>query len=501
MSNSVDDLKAALAPIEDLKSAAAVLSWDQETFMPDGGAEARANQIATLKTMAHERFVTDEMGALLEEAETAVEAGNASETAADLVRVTRHDYDRARKLPADLVQSLSQAASQGQTAWKQARANDDFDHFAPHLKRLVDLTIQKAEALGYDQERYDVLLDEYEPGLPTSAVVDTFADLREQLVPLVDAIADQPAPDDSMLHGAFPVDKQKAFGERVITDFGYDFDCGRQDISAHPFTTSFGIRDVRLTTRFDAQFLPSGLFSTLHEAGHGLYEQGIAPNLARTPLAEGASLGIHESQSRFYENVVGRSRPFWQHYYPDLQDTFPEALRNVALDDFYRAINRVEPSLIRVEADEVTYPLHIMLRFELERALVQEDLAVQDLPTAWHDRMDEYLGITPDTDANGVLQDVHWSFGAIGYFPTYALGTLMSAQIAEAVRQDLPDFDAQIAAGQFEPLLDWLRTHIHRYGRRLDAPDLLEQAMGQSLQADAWLNSMRTKYGAIYAGL
>ncbi|MGM0706263.1 MAG: carboxypeptidase M32 [Bacteroidota bacterium] len=497
----VDALRDALAPIEDLKSAAAVLSWDQETFMPDGAAEARAQQIATLKTMAHERFVTDEIGALLDKAETAVEQGAATDMQADLVRVVRRDYDRARKLPSDLVSALSQAASRGQTAWKQARTNDDFNHFAPHLEELVDLTIQKAEALGYETERYDALLDEYEPGLPTSAVVDTFADLREQLVPLVDAIADQPAPNDAMLHGAFPVDQQKAFGEAVITDFGYDFDCGRQDISAHPFTTSFDVTDVRLTTRFDAQFLPSGLFSTLHEAGHGLYEQGIAPELARTPLAEGASLGIHESQSRFYENVIGRSRPFWQHYYPALQDTFSDALRNVALDDFYRAINRSEPSLIRVEADEVTYNLHIMLRFELERALVQEDLAVQDLPSAWNDRMDEYLGITPDSDANGVLQDVHWSFGAIGYFPTYALGTLMSAQIANAMRKDLSDFDAQIAEGEFAPVLNWLRTHIHQYGRRLDAPDLLEQATGQSLQADAWLGSMRDKYGAIYPGL
>ena len=497
----VDALRDALAPIEDLKSAAAVLSWDQETFMPDGAAEARAQQLSTLKTMAHERFVTDEIGALLDKTETAVEQGAATDMQADLVRVVRRDYDRARKLPSDLVSALSQAASRGQTAWKQARANDDFDHFAPHLEELVDLTIQKAEALGYENERYDALLDEYEPGLPTSAVVDTFADLREDLVPLVDAIAEQPAPDDSMLHGAFPIDQQKAFGELVITDFGYDFDCGRQDISAHPFTTSFDVTDVRLTTRFDAQFLPSGLFSTLHEAGHGLYEQGVAPELARTPLAEGASLGIHESQSRFYENVIGRSRPFWQHYYPALQDTFSEALGSVALDDFYRAINRSEPSLIRVEADEVTYNLHVMLRFELERALVQEDLAVQDLPAAWNDRMDDYLGITPDTDANGVLQDVHWSFGAIGYFPTYALGTLMSAQIANAMRQDLPDLDAQIAAGEFAPVLDWLRTHIHRYGRRLNAPDLLEQATGQSLQADAWLGAMRTKYGAIYPGL
>ncbi|MES3628761.1 MAG: carboxypeptidase M32 [Longimonas sp.] len=501
MPTSLSDLKDALAPIEDLKSAAAVLSWDQETYMPEGGAEARARQIATLKTMAHERFVTDEVGALLDRAETAVEAGDASAVEADLVRVTQRAYDRARKLPASLVSAFSQAASRGQTAWKQARANDDFDHFAPHLKELVDLTVQKAEALGYDTERYDVLLDEYEPGMPTSTVVDTFADLREELVPIVEAIADQPAPNDAMLHGTFPADAQRAFGEQVIADFGYDFDCGRQDLSAHPFTTSFGIRDVRLTTRFDEAFLPSGLFSTLHEAGHGLYEQGIAPELARTPLAEGASLGIHESQSRLYENMVGRSRPFWQHYYGDLQEVFPEALAGVPGADFYRAINRVEPSLIRVEADEVTYNLHIMLRFELERALVQEDLAVDDLPAAWNDRMASYLGVTPNSDANGVLQDVHWSFGAIGYFPTYALGTLMSAQIDDALRQDLPDLDAQMASGQFDALLQWLRERIHQYGRRLDAPELLKQATGQPLDAGPWLNYVQKKYSAIYPDL
>ena len=500
MSEPISALRSALAPIEDLKAAAAVLSWDQETFMPDGGAEARADQIATLKTIAHERFVDDTVGQCLEEAAESI-TDDTPPADADLVRVMQREYTRAVKLPSDLVQALSKAASEGQTAWKQARADNDFDHFAPHLERLVDLTIQKAEALGYDTERYDALLDAYEPGMPTATVADTFADLRDELVPIVETIAEHPAPNDDMLHGTFPVAAQRAFGEQVIADFGYDFNCGRQDTSAHPFTTSFDVHDVRLTTRFDEEFLPSGLFSTLHEAGHGLYEQGIDPDLARTPLAEGASLGIHESQSRFYENIVGRSRSFWQGYYPDLQDAFPSELARVPLDDFYRAINRVAPSLIRVEADEVTYNLHIMLRFELERALVQEDLSVRELPTAWHDRMQAYLGVTPDSDANGVLQDVHWSFGAIGYFPTYALGTLMASQIEQAVRNDLPQLDAQVAEGCFAPLLDWLRTHIHQYGRRLQAPTLLKQATGQSLDAAPWLNYIRTKYGTIYPGL
>jgi carboxypeptidase Taq len=300
-----------------------------------------------------------------------------------------------------------------------------------------------------------------------------------------------------MRHGFAP-DAQQAFGEQIIDAFGYDFERGRQDRSAHPFTTSFSIDDVRLTTRFDEHFLPSGLFSTLHEAGHGLYEQGIDPALERTPLAEGTSLGMHESQSRLWENLVGRSRPFWSHYYPALQDAFPDAFEDVSLDAFYRAINKVEPSLIRVESDEVTYNLHIMLRFELERGLVQGTVSVDALPDLWRAKMDEYLGVQPDTDAEGVLQDVHWSMGAIGYFPTYALGNLMSVQLFDQIRQDLPDLDTQIARGDFDALLGWLREHIHQYGRMHQAPDLLERVTGDELHAAPWLRYIRDKYSALY---
>jgi len=279
---------------------------------------------------------------------------------------------------------------------------------------------------------------------------------------------------------------------------GYDFERGRQDESAHPFTTSFAIDDVRLTTRYDEDYLPSALFSMLHEAGHGIYEQNIAPDLARTPLAEGASLGIHESQSRFVENMLGRSRAFWQHYFADAQEAFPDALGDVDAETFYRAVNRVEPSLIRVEADEVTYNLHVMLRFELERGLVRGDVAVEDLPGLWRETMDDYLGVVPETDADGVLQDVHWSLGAIGYFPTYALGTLMSAQLWDAMRADVPDADAHIAEGRFAPILEWLHTYIHRHGRKLEAPDLLERATGQPLTAEPWLRYVRRKFGPLY---
>jgi len=496
MPDPLDQLKDELAPIEDLKSAAEVLSWDQETFMPDGGAEARARQISTLRTAAHERFVTDEMGALLDRAADA--SNGADDHAAALVRVTRRDYERARKIPASLVAELSEASSRAQVAWQRARAADDFDAFAPHLKRLVELNIEKADAIGYEDEPYDALLDEYEPGMMTAEVASVFDALRADLVPIVDVLADQPLPPDDFMRHGFAPDAQQAFGEQIIEDFGYDFERGRQDRSAHPFTTSFSIDDVRLTTRFDEHFLPSGLFSTLHEAGHGLYEQGIDPALERTPLAEGTSLGMHESQSRLWENLVGRSRPFWSHYLPALREAFPDAFVDVSLDAFYRAINRVEPSLIRVESDEVTYNLHIMLRFELERGLVQGTVAVDDLPGLWRDKMDEYLGVIPETDADGVLQDVHWSMGAIGYFPTYALGNLMSVQLFDQLRTDLPDLDAQIAAADFDALLGWLHEHIHQHGRMVQAPDLLERVTGDGLTAAPWLRYVRDKYSALY---
>ena len=498
MSTALADLKTRLGRIEDLKSAAEVLSWDQETYMPAGGAEARAQQLSTLHTMAHEQLTDDATGALIEEAADPVDRTDRTDSAASIVRVARYDYERACRIPASLVARLSEAVSRAKEAWKQARADDDFATFAPHLQRIVDLNVEKAEALGYAKERYDALLEEYEPGMTTETVASTFQTLRDDLVPIVDAIAEAESIDNSVLRRHYPQAAQKAFGESVMAAIGYDFERGRQDVSTHPFTTSFAIDDVRLTTRYDENYLPSALFSMLHEAGHGMYEQGIDPAFARTPVAEGASLGVHESQSRFVENMLGRSRAFWTHFFPRAQGAFPEALSDVDVDTFYRAVNRVEPSLIRVEADEVTYPLHVMLRFELERGLVRGDVAVDDLPELWNAKMDDYLGVVPDTDANGVLQDVHWSLGSIGYFPTYALGTLMSAQLWEALQADLPDAETRIAHGQFDAVLDWLRTHVHQHGRTFEAPELLTRITSQSLTAEPWLDYVRTKFGALY---
>ena len=498
MSDPIEALRAHLAPIDDLESAAAVLAWDQETFMPDGGAEARARQLSTLQSTAHERFVSDETGTLLDRAAEATADADPLDDGASLVRVTRRDYERARRVPSSLVAELSEATSRAKQAWKKARAEDDFTIFAPHLETLVDLSVEKAEAIGYEDEPYDALLQEFEPDLTTAEVADTFTALREDLVPLVDAIADSPQLEDGVLHRSYPQPAQRTFGEQILADLGYDFDRGRQDVSAHPFTTSFSVGDVRITTRYEEDYLPSALFSMIHEGGHALYEQGIDPALDRTPLGDGASLGVHESQARLWENHVGRSRPFWRHYFPKLRDAFPDAVGDASLDAFYRAVNRVEPSLIRVEADEVTYNLHVMLRFELERGLIDGTVAVDELPARWNAAMDDYLGVVPDTDADGVLQDVHWSMGSFGYFPTYTLGTLTAAQLMDTVREEIPDLDARLAEGDFDPLLDWLRAHVHRHGRKCTAPQLLERITGRALSATPWLQYARDKFGALY---
>lgn len=501
MQDTLETLQEKLAVAQDLEATASVLEWDQETYMPDGGAEARARQLSTLRRLAHEHFTADEIGSLLDELALQVEDMDPGAFEAALIRVTQRDYERARMLPSELVAALAEATSNAKQAWKKARANDDFATFAPHLERILDLSREKAEAIGYEETPYDALLDEYEPGMTTARVAEVFSNLRAELVPVVETISAQTPPDDACLHQSFDEETQWAFGEEVIRAFGYDFSRGRQDRSAHPFTTSFSIGDVRLTTRVDKNFFNPAFFATLHEAGHGIYEQGLDPKLERTPLADGASLGIHESQSRLWENLVGRSRPFWNYYYPKLQEHFPEQFGSVAPDTFYRAINRVEPSLIRVEADEVTYNLHIMLRFELERALIEGHLSVEELPARWNEKTEEYLGLTPPTDAEGVLQDVHWALGALGYFPTYALGNLISVQFFRQAEEDLPNLEEQIAAGEFEDLLAWLRENIHRHGRTFQAPELLKRVTGRPLEAGPWLTYVREKFGALYDGL
>lgn len=486
------DLKTRLNKITHLSQAAAVLEWDQETYMPEGAEESRARQVGTLRSLAHEMLVSDETVTLLEK------ASPESDIDVDLVRVVRRDIDKATKVPSSLIAEMAEASGRSKSAWQKARGTNDFSLFAPHLERILELAIRHAEALGYEETLYDALLDQYEEGMTTRQVQDVFDEVKTELVPIVKQIAQAPSLDEGPAHGVFPLDRQWDFGLRVAQELGYDLNCGRQDLSAHPFSTSFSITDVRITTRAEEHFFNPAFFGTLHEAGHAMYEQGIDLALEGLPLADGTSLGMHESQSRLWENLVGRSSHFWDHYYPQAQKLFPEALSGVSKNAFYQAINAVSSSPIRVEADEVTYNLHIMLRFELEQEMIAGRISVNDLPAAWNDRMESWLGIRPDNDTEGVLQDIHWSLGAIGYFPTYALGNLMSVQLFNAAERDIPALKEQIATGQFAPLLGWLRSNVHQHGRRRSANELLEKATGSSLNATPWLDYVRQKFGAIY---
>ncbi len=499
MPEKLNRLRTILGRVRDLETTASVLEWDQETYMPAGAIEARAHQIGTVLQLAHDLFTTDEVGELLDAVEGDGLADGTVEAA--IVKVTRRDYDRATRLPPTLVARLARASSIAKEAWKEARDGDRFDVFAPHLRSIVDLNIEKAEALGHTDSIYDPLLDEWEPGMKTHEVADLFGELRRRLVPIVRAIAEAPQSDDALLRRRYPHEVQWDFGLEVIRDFGYDFNRGRQDVSAHPFTTHFSVNDVRLTTRIDEDFFSPGFFGTLHEAGHGLYEQGVDPRLERTPLAGGTSLGMHESQSRLWENLIGRSLPFWTHYFPILQSRVNGTVGSATVDDFYRAVNCVRPSLIRVEADEVTYNLHIMLRFEIEIDLVEGRLDVDAVPELWNDRMEEFLGIRPEDNATGALQDIHWSLGALGYFPTYTLGNLISVQLFDRLTADIPDVMDQVASGRFDTLLAWLREHVHRHGRTMTASEILEKTCGQDLSVDPWLRYVTEKFGRLYGPL
>jgi carboxypeptidase Taq len=387
----------------------------------------------------------------------------------------------------------------GQQAWATSRKANDFAAFRPVLEQILTLKHEEAAAIGYEESPYDALLDDYEPGEKTANVARVLAELRDQLVPLVHQIAASPRrPQRELMKRRYPVNCQKEFAQRTATAIGFDFQAGRIDLSQHPFCAEPGPFDVRLTTRYDEHFFPSGLFSVLHEAGHGIYEQGLDKDLYGLPTGQSASLGVHESQSRLWENHVGRSRAFWEHFYPQAQDVFGESLADVSLDDFHFAINDVRPSLIRTEADEVTYDLHVMIRFELEQALIGGDLAVADLPGAWNEKYREYLGIEPPQDADGVLQDVHWGACLFGYFPTYTLGNLYASQFMAKAEEDLGDLDAMYRRGEFSPLRDWFRTHVHRQGRRYSATELVERVTGKPLSPDALMNHLRTKFGPLY---
>jgi len=499
MSTNLERLKERLAQVCDLATAAAVLGWDQQVNMPPGGSDARAHHLATVQALAHSLFVADETGLLLEEAAAGTADLPYDSDDASLVRVTRREYEKLRRVPESLVAERARAFALAFEAWVQARAESDFAHFQPHLEHVVDLSIQYAQALGYEDCLYDALLDRYEPEMKAAQVAEVFEEMKAGLVPLVHAITEcGKKVDDEVFDQEYPEQVQWDFGTLVLRDMGFDFKHGRQDRSAHPFTTGFSPHDVRITTRILPHHFQSAIFGTIHEGGHALYEQGMRAELDRTPLFEGASCGIHESQSRLWENLVARSRNFWGHYLPKLRELFPRQLAGVDLDTFYRAINKVEPSLIRVEADEVTYSLHIFLRFELEQELLDRRLAVAHLPQAWNAKMEEYLGITPPDDAQGVLQDVHWSGGSMGYFPSYALGNLLAVQFYNQALEEIADLPEQIARGQFDVLRAWLRDNIHTHGRKFTPAELVQRVTGGEMSAAPFLAYLREKYSGIY---
>lgn len=488
-------LKDRLATISDLNAASLTLTWDRQTYMPEGGVRGRAEQLATMARIAHETLVSRETAGLLD----ALGGLDPDTDDGALVRVARRNYERATKLPERLVEELSRARSLAEPAWAEAREKSEWNLFAPHLEKLLSLQREAAENLGYEDHPYDAMLDAFEPGARKAALEEMFEELKTGGISLLREISGHLDEDRARpLHGTFDERLQEEFGASVATAFGYDWSRGRQDRTVHPFCVGISPGDVRITTRFDPECLSTALFATFHESGHAMYEQGIDPDYFRTPLCEGASMGVHESQSRMWENLVGRSRPFWQHYYPKLQKTFPDALGHTDLETFYHAINTVRPSEIRVEADELTYDLHILLRFELEVALFEDNLSLAELPAAWNEGMKEYLGVTPENDARGVLQDIHWAAGLFGYFPTYTMGNVLSVQLFEAAMETRPQIPDEMERGEFGALLGWLRENVHRYGSKYEPQDLIRGATGRPLDTGPYLKYLDSKFGELY---
>lgn len=488
-----------LHPIEDLTALHWLAGWDQQTAMPRGAGDVRMHQVTTLQSIIHERMTAPLLHTLLTELEQESTQQRFSVADRALLRQTRRDYDHATRLPRELVEELSRLRSSSFDAWLDARAKNDFALFAPLLKRTVTLQREVADRLGYTETRYDALLDEYEPGLTASKVDQLFVPLRTASTSILRRIQDSGHKiDTSSLNGDFPREQQQTLCEQLLRSMGYDFSRGQLSQSQHPFTTAFGAPfDVRLTVRYDEQYLPLAMMAVMHEGGHGLYAQGIAPVLTRTVLANGTSLGIHESQSRLWENAIGRSPAFWQGQYALLREIFPAPFEHVAQETFVRALNTVKPSLIRVTADEVTYNLHILIRFELEKALINGDLAIESLPSQWNAKYREYLGIEPTTETDGVLQDVHWT-SQFGYFPTYTLGNLYAAQIFHKLHSTFPDFDERLATGDSSFIRSWLHEHIHQYGAIYQPAELMQRATGAAPDPQYFVRYLTEKFERVY---
>lgn len=482
-----------------LGSTLGLLGWDERTYMPPAAGGYRAEQSAFLAGLIHARQTSPEVGEWLAVLEGSELAADPHSDSGCVIHKLARGYRKKARLPQRLVEELARVSSLGEQAWQEARAADDFGRFAPLLEQTLRLKREEASAYGYQESVYDPLLDDYEPGESTSNVARVLGELRGRLAPLVQKIVGSAqGPDTGPLDRDWPIEAQARFGRLAAEAIGFDFSAGRLDVTAHPFCGGAGPRDVRLTTRYAPEDFPGAFYSTLHEAGHGLYEQGLPAEWYGLPTGEAVSLGIHESQSRMWENLVGRSRAFWDHFFPKLREHFPDQTRGVHADDFYRAVNQSRPSLIRTESDEATYNLHIIVRFELEQALLGGELAVADLPEAWNAKYHELLGVVPPSAADGVLQDVHWSAGLFGYFPTYALGNLYAAQFFEQAERDLGGLNGLFAKGEFAPLLEWLRAKVHRHGQRYSASELVQHITGGPLTSDSLMRHLETKFGALY---
>jgi carboxypeptidase Taq len=492
---ALEDLRNRLARVTDLRRVQRVLGWDMQVMMPPAGAAVRAEQQASIDRVAYDLFVSSETERLLDELEGYAASIDPDSDDACLIRVVREDYEKQTRVPPDLRGEIVKASTVGFQAWRSAKPKSDYESFRPYLDRHFELRHRYVECFPETDDPYDVLLDDYERGMKAAEVRVVFDRLKEELVPLVTEAAEVYGDDDGLMRGPFPVDAQQRLSNEVIELFGFRDNSWRLDPTAHPFASGGGVNDIRITTRYEEDSLES-LFATMHEYGHGLYEHQVDPALDRTPLGSGVSLGVHESQSRMWENLVGRSRPFWQFFYPRLQKLFPAQLGNVELERFYRAINHVQPSLIRIAADEVTYNMHIILRFELEQDIFSGSARIDELPDIWNQRMLEYLGVDVPDNEHGVLQDMHWGTGTIGYFPTYSLGNVMSVQIWERIHDDIPDLEDQIERGEFAALREWLGEHVHRHGRKFGPRGTLERAAGGPIDPEPYLRYLRSKHGA-----
>ena len=494
MSDALTQLKERLSRVTDVERVSRVLGWDQQTMMPPAGWAHRGDHLATLRRIQHETLIADETGRLLDELRGLEGTLDPDSDDGALIRVARRDYEKAVQVPTDLRAEMTRAATEARTIWVKARAESDFERFRPALERNYELRQRYVECFGDVDEPYDILLDDFEPETSTAEVSEIFAELKAELIPLIAELRDADV-DDSFMRGTFPIEAQERLAKEVVTLFGFRPDSWRLDPTEHPFASGAGVDDIRITTHYDPETMKS-FFSTMHEYGHGLYSHQQPRHLERLPTGGPCSLGIHESQSRMWENLVGRGRQFWQFFYPRAREAFPEQLGDVELDRFIAGINRVQPSLIRIKADEVTYGMHVILRFELEQDLVNGRVAIRDLPSAWNEKMHEYLGVDVPNDAQGVLQDTHWASGHIGYFSTYLLGTVMSVQLWEKILEDVPDLEEQIERGEFGALREWLGEHVHSLGRKFSPQETLRRATGATIDPKPYLAYLRAKYSA-----